>query len=164
MSLFRCLFICFWTCHSIRSLWFATVRPATTLSLCETSHRNPPIFRSDIKKKVSSIRTPMLILGRLERTETNLMHFKWERNARKATLYVFLCGSVWIVTSKKKMFWRSTTTPSVWILCPAQQEKKTLENPGFVLQLEGAQTEQNNSFSLRLTGHYCELFMPLRLE
>jgi len=31
----------------------------------------------DIKKKVSSIRTPMLIQGRLERTETNL-HSKFE--------------------------------------------------------------------------------------
>jgi len=28
--------------------------------------------------KVSSIRTPMLIQGKLERTETNRMHFKWE--------------------------------------------------------------------------------------
>jgi len=28
---------------------------------------------------VSSIRTPMLIQGRLERVETNLMHFKWEQ-------------------------------------------------------------------------------------
>jgi len=28
--------------------------------------------------KVSSVRTPMLMRGRLERTETNLMHFKWE--------------------------------------------------------------------------------------
>jgi len=28
--------------------------------------------------KVSSIRTPMLIQGRLQRTVTNLMHFKWE--------------------------------------------------------------------------------------
>jgi len=28
-------------------------------------------------KKVSSIRTHMLIQGRLERTETNLIHFKW---------------------------------------------------------------------------------------
>ena len=26
------------------------------------------------------IRTPMLIQGSLERTETNLMHFKWEVN------------------------------------------------------------------------------------
>jgi len=26
---------------------------------------------------VSSIRTPMLTQGRLERTETNLMYFKW---------------------------------------------------------------------------------------
>jgi len=34
--------------------------------------------------KVSSIRTPMLIQGRLERTGTNLMYFKW--------------GSVWITS------------------------------------------------------------------
>jgi len=34
----------------------------------------------------SSIRTPMLTQGRLERTETNQMHFKWEvTNARKPT-------------------------------------------------------------------------------
>jgi len=29
-------------------------------------------------RKVSSIRMPMLIQGRLERTGTNLMHFKWK--------------------------------------------------------------------------------------
>jgi len=29
-------------------------------------------------KVISSIRTPMLIQGRLDRTETNLMHCKWE--------------------------------------------------------------------------------------
>jgi len=29
-------------------------------------------------QKVSSIRTSMSIQGRLERTETNLMNFKWE--------------------------------------------------------------------------------------
>jgi len=29
-------------------------------------------------RKVSSIRTPMLIQGRFERRETNLMHFQWE--------------------------------------------------------------------------------------
>ena len=27
---------------------------------------------------VSSIRTPMLIQGRLERTETKLIHFRWD--------------------------------------------------------------------------------------
>ena len=31
-----------------------------------------------IDKKVNSIRTPMLTQGRFERTENNLMHFKWE--------------------------------------------------------------------------------------
>jgi len=31
-----------------------------------------------IKKMVSSIRTPVFIQGRLERTETKLMHLKWE--------------------------------------------------------------------------------------
>jgi len=29
------------------------------------------------RKKVSSIRRPMLVLRRLERTETNLIHLKW---------------------------------------------------------------------------------------
>jgi len=29
-------------------------------------------------KKNSPIRTPMLTQGRLERMETNLMHFEWE--------------------------------------------------------------------------------------
>ena len=39
--------------------------------------------------KVSSIRTPVLIQGRLERTETNLMHFKWEvTNTRNAALNI----------------------------------------------------------------------------
>jgi len=43
--------------------------------------------RATIIFKVSSIRTPTLIQGRLERTETNLRHFKWEGdlNARKPT-------------------------------------------------------------------------------
>ena len=36
------------------------------------------LFSQYIKKSSVSIRTPMLIKGRLERTETNLMHFKWE--------------------------------------------------------------------------------------
>jgi len=36
----------------------------------------------------SSIRTPMLIPGRFERTETNLMHFKWEvTNSRKLNTF-----------------------------------------------------------------------------
>ena len=30
------------------------------------------------KYSVSSIHTPMLIQGRLQRTETYLIHFKWE--------------------------------------------------------------------------------------
>jgi len=39
-------------------------------------HSSEILFR--LKKIVRSIRTPMLIQGRLERTETNRMHFKWE--------------------------------------------------------------------------------------
>ena len=40
------------------------------------------------KKKVSSIRTPMLIQGRLERTATNPMQMGGELNARKPTKYI----------------------------------------------------------------------------
>ena len=35
-------------------------------------------FDYPVVKNVSPIRTPILIQGRLERTETNLMHFKWK--------------------------------------------------------------------------------------
>jgi len=38
-------------------------------------HQNSLVLQ---KKMVSSIRTPMVIQGRLERAEINLMHFKWE--------------------------------------------------------------------------------------
>jgi len=36
------------------------------------------LLRDEVSFKVSSIRTPMLIQWRLERTETNIMHFKWD--------------------------------------------------------------------------------------
>jgi len=45
-------------------------------------------------KKASFIRTPMLIQGRLERTETNLMHFKWDVTCMETNLIHFKCGSV----------------------------------------------------------------------
>ena len=48
--------------------WFAAIY---NLGMLITSADS--IFHS-----VNSIRTPMLIQGRLERTETNLMQFKWE--------------------------------------------------------------------------------------
>jgi len=46
-----------------------------SVAITETTARND--INTD-KNKVSSIRSPMLIQGRLERSETNLTHFKWE--------------------------------------------------------------------------------------
>ena len=48
--------------------------------------------------RVSSICKPMLIQGRLERTETNLMHIKCEVTSTHTNHIHFKWGSVWIVT------------------------------------------------------------------
>jgi len=48
------------------------------LHLCPIGTFLSVLFSTLIKKKVSSICTPMLIQGRLERTETTLMRFKWD--------------------------------------------------------------------------------------
>jgi len=37
-------------------------------------------YRKFTRKKVSSIRTSMITKGRLERKETNLMHFNWGKS------------------------------------------------------------------------------------
>jgi len=46
----------------------------------DTSYYTVLTFASQLCEflKVGSIRTPVLIKGRLERTEINLMHFKWK--------------------------------------------------------------------------------------
>jgi len=41
-------------------------------------HALPRGNAQEMNSKISSIRTPVLMQGRLERTETNLIHFKWE--------------------------------------------------------------------------------------
>ena len=51
-----------------RLSWEQTMNYPGTKNVWELSKTN----------KVSSFRTPMLIQGRLDRTETNPMHFKWE--------------------------------------------------------------------------------------
>jgi len=63
---------------------------------------HPPTATPLTNKKVSSIRTPMLIKARLERMETNLMPFKREVTWTHGNqLNNFKRGSVWIVTLYK---------------------------------------------------------------
>jgi len=73
--------------------------------------------------KISSICTPMLIQGRFEHTETNLMHFKW--------------GSVWIVTSS--FIWSHRGTAKVISDCEAKRgvRKEDRDEGGEVRMAHG---------------------------
>jgi len=62
------------------------------------------VRKARLKKVVSSICTTMLTWGKLERMETNQMHFKWARWLERmgTNLIYYKWGCEWIVTSKKK--------------------------------------------------------------